>query len=160
MPTSVVPTPAVRRRKLRFASFQEVLEEVEALHAQPHQQLGNWPLPVAAGHLAAAINASIDGGTFPVRWYYKLLGPWVIKPRLLRSFPAGFQLPRVARKLLIPEQQIHFDDALAQLRTAIDRLQTEQQRGTHPVLGALTVDEWNRFHLRHAELHLGFLVPA
>lgn len=150
--------PQPRRRRLHFNRFQEVLDEVELLHARPHRQLGNWPLEIIVGHLALGIHGSIDGGTFPVKWYYKLIGPWIIKPKLLKKFPAGFQLPRVARERLIP-QEISYDDALAQLRGAIDRLGRETQRGVHPVLGRLTVEEWNQFHLRHAELHLGFLVP-
>ncbi|MBX9787841.1 MAG: DUF1569 domain-containing protein [Pirellulales bacterium] len=35
----------------------------------------------------------------------------------------------------------------------------ETRRVPHPVIGRLSVDQWNRFHLRHAELHLSFFVP-
>lgn len=153
------PSTAAPRR-LHFNSFPEVLAEVESLHARPHRQLGNWPLPVAVGHLASGMEASIEGGTFPVRWYLKILGPLFIKRRLLNHrFPAGFRLPRAARERLIPRPEIGYEEAYAHLQRAIARLGSETQRGTHPVLGKLTIDEWNRFHLRHAELHLGYLVP-
>ncbi len=29
----------------------------------------------------------------------------------------------------------------------------------HPVFGAMNVEQWNQFHLRHAEMHLSFIVP-
>lgn len=148
----------VRRRRLHFNNFEEVLDEIESLHARPHRQLGNWPLPIITGHLALGMHGSIDGGTFPVPWHFKLLGPWFIKPRLLKRFPSGFQLPRVAREKLIPKE-ISYADAIENLRGAIERLKAETKRGSHPVLGKLTIDEWNRFHLRHCEMHLGFLVP-
>ena len=31
--------------------------------------------------------------------------------------------------------------------------------GPHPVIGRLSAAQWNKFHLRHAELHLSFFVP-
>jgi len=31
---------------------------------------------------------------------------------------------------------------------------------SHPLFGKLSREEWNRFHLRHAELHMSFLVQA
>ena len=33
------------------------------------------------------------------------------------------------------------------------------QRVAHPVLGSMNAAQWELFHLRHAELHLGFIVP-
>ncbi len=60
--------PPLRSRRLHFKTMDEVLEEVELLHARPHRQLGNWSLPITAGHLALAIQGSIEGGTFPVPW--------------------------------------------------------------------------------------------
>jgi hypothetical protein len=29
----------------------------------------------------------------------------------------------------------------------------------NPVFGAMTPEDWKRLHLRHAELHLSFVVP-
>lgn len=48
---------------------------------------------------------------------------------------------------------------MASLRQAIGRLKTETKRGAHPVIGRLNAAEWDQFHLRHAEMHLGFIVP-
>ncbi len=45
------------------------------------------------------------------------------------------------------------------LKTAIQPLHLEPQRMPSPFLGKLTKDEWDRLHMRHAELHLSFFVP-
>ena len=55
---------------------------------------------------------------------------------------------------------VSFEDGLQSLRQAIHRLQTETQRAPNPVLGPLSIEEWNQLHCRHCELHLSFLVPG
>lgn len=156
--TSTADRP--KRRRLRFHSFDEMFAEIESLRTRPHVQTGNWSLSVIVEHLARAIEMSIDGGTFPVPWYFKLIGPWLLKPRLLnRGMPSGFQLPGVVRKRLIPEGSTDSAQAIAHLRQCVERMKTQPPQSRHPVLGALTPAEWNELHLRHAELHLGFLVP-
>jgi len=148
----------VERRRLRFDSYDEIIAEIDSLHVRPHQQLGNWSLPITVGHLANAVHASIDGVEFPVPWYFRLIGPWLIKPRLLKSFPVGVKLPQVTREKLVP-RQIDYEVALAHLKRGIERLKSDTQRRPHPVVGKLTIAEWDQFHFRHAEMHLGFLVP-
>lgn len=158
----LVDTSKVRgRRKLRLVSYEELLREIERLQATPHRQLGNWTLPMVVQHLANGINGSIDGGGFRVKWYLKLIGPYLIKPRLIKGpFPAGFRLPRGAAARLVARPDADYDAALAALKKAIERARVENKRGEHPVAGKLTIAEWDEFHLRHAEMHLSFLVPA
>jgi hypothetical protein len=45
------------------------------------------------------------------------------------------------------------------LREAFSRLKATDQRAEHVVFGPLTKEEWNRFHCRHAEMHLSFIIP-
>ena len=59
---------------------------------------------------------------------------------------------------MIPND-IPVEQALDNLRAAVKRLQTEEQRATHPIL-RLTEAEKDEFQLRHAELHMSFVVPA
>lgn len=159
--TVFIDTSKVRgRRKLRFASHQEVIDEICRLRDAPHRQLGNWNLAMIAQHLANAINASMEGGTFRVKWYLKLVGPWVVKPMLVKGpFPAGFKLPRSASARLVAAPDARLDAALDELRQAIDRLLRDTRSRPHPVAGSLTAAEWVQFHLRHAEMHLSFLIP-
>lgn len=148
------------RRKVRYRCYDDVITDALRMHGTPHRQLGNWTLAMIVQHLSNAIEASMSGGTFPVRWYLKLLGPYLIKPFLIRGpFPAGFRLPGRAARLLVAAPDANFESALEALRKAIARLATESNRGAHPVAGKLTAAEWDQFHLRHAEMHMSFLVP-
>ena len=65
--------------------------------------------------------------------------------------PAGFQIPPNAAAMVSGETST--EEGLAVFRSAIERLKQESKRETHPALGELSVDEWNQFHLRHAEMH-------
>ncbi|MFO0951858.1 MAG: hypothetical protein U0835_12045 [Isosphaeraceae bacterium] len=50
-------------------------------------------------------------------------------------------------------------DGFAAIRRGIHRLKTETHRKPSPLLGPLTVGEWNQLNCRHCELHLSFIVP-
>jgi hypothetical protein len=47
---------------------------------------------------------------------------------------------------------------LERLRHAMDRLKVEAPTTPHAIFGPMTHGEWIAMHLRHSELHLGFLV--
>jgi hypothetical protein len=71
---------------------------------------------------------------------------------------AGFKLPARARTLL-PED-VPLDEALDNLRRALGRFASETPTARHPFLGALASQEWESLALRHAELHMSFVIPA
>jgi hypothetical protein len=148
------------RRRLAFASFDDILADAEQLVASPHTKtLGNWPLDRLLMHLATAMERSIDGIRFAVPWYIRVVG-FFIKGRVLnRAMPAGFRLPSDTEPKAYPAA-VSPEAALARLRNSVARTQREKMNSRHPVFGALTHEEWTRFHLRHAELHLSFAVPA
>jgi len=148
------------RRKVRYRSYQEILDDAHRLAAGPHRSLGNWSLGQVLKHLGNAMQGSVDGQGFPVKWYLRWLGPIVIKPRLIKGpFPAGFRLPLRAAEKLVARDTTTFDEGMAALLAGIERLQRETSRASHPVAGRLTIDEWDQFHLRHAEMHMSFVVP-
>lgn len=154
-------TPLVARRKLRFRNFDEVIADAEKLNTCTYQTLGNWTLPRAVGHMGQAMLGSVDGTPFFVPWWMRLAGRFYFRRRLLRGpFPAGFKLPRRAEAKLVPQGELSFDEGMQRLRAGLSRLAETDQRIPHPVIGKLSVDEWNTFHLRHAELHLSFFVPV
>lgn len=159
--TARIESAQVRgRRRLRFENFEEPLADARQLAAGKYRALGNWSLGQALGHLGQAMQGSVDGGTFRVRWWLKIIGPIFIKPRLLRGhFPAGFKLPGRAERVLVPPNDLSFDEGLNRLQAGIERLRSTDQRGSHPVFGKLNVAEWDQLHLRHCELHLSFFVP-
>ncbi len=155
-----VDTGKVRgRRKVRYTSFQDVVADAHRLNSNSHRQLGNWSLPMILQHLANGINGSIEGGGFRVKWYYKLIGPIIIKRMLIKGpFPAGFRLPRSAAARLVAQPTVTFEDGMSEFEKSIGRLHRETNRGVHPVAGRLSIPEWDQFHLRHAEMHMSFLI--
>lgn len=147
------------RRKLRFANFDEVVADAQQAHQRGYRPLGNWSLGQTLKHLGLAMHASVEGGTFSVPWWLKVVGRTLLRPYMLHlSFPAGFRLPRRAAQRLVPDET-SYEEGFATLQSGIGRLASETQRGSHPVIGRLSVADWNRFHLRHAEMHLSFFVP-
>ncbi|MGD9720722.1 MAG: DUF1569 domain-containing protein [Pirellulales bacterium] len=160
----MINTRQVRgRRKLRFHDFDELLVDVRRLHAGPHRQLGNWSLAQIAKHLGRVMHGSIDGSPsgdavqFPL--LSRIVGRLILRPFLLNvAVPAGIKPPDAVRREFMFDQA-EFDDALACLETGVARLRQETTRVIHPLLGRLSPAQWDKFHLRHSEMHLGFIVP-
>jgi hypothetical protein len=106
------------------------------------------------------MDMAIDGARFRLPWYIRLFTPLVRKRVLFKSMPPGLQLPADAARQLVPPPTTSTEQGLADLCRAIHRLQTTPQRAKSPVFGRMSRDEGEQFHLRHAELHLSFFVPA
>jgi Protein of unknown function (DUF1569) len=146
------------RRKLKFASYEELLADVDRLTSGPVKTLGNWSPGQAFRHLGRAYNGSIDGFqmTFPLP--FRLMGKLFRKKLLSMAMPAGFKLPAQGAKAMVPPPT-PTEEGAAELRAAIARLKQEPQRANHPMFGTLTKEDWDKVHLTHASLHLSFLVP-
>jgi hypothetical protein len=150
-----------RRRSLRFASFDQVLADVERIRGGKYVQLGNWAPGKALAHLASAMDASIDGVPFPAPWHVRVFGRLVVRYVVLYwKFPPGAKLPREAAQVMVPRDEVDFEAGVQALRRGIERLAVETKRWSHPVLGPMSIAQWNMLHLRHAELHLSFFVPT
>ncbi len=146
------------RRKLKFASYEELLADIDRLSSGPVKTLGNWSPGQIFRHLARAYNGSIDGFpmTFPL--HFRLMAKVFRKKLLSMQMPAGFKLPGAGAKALVPPPTSTAEGA-AELRAAIARLEREPQRAKHPMFDGLSKEEWDKVHLTHASLHLSFLVP-
>ncbi|MEQ8787485.1 MAG: DUF1569 domain-containing protein [Pirellulaceae bacterium] len=155
-----VNTAKAHRRELHFQSLDEVVAEAERLVGSDQVVTsGNWTLGQILYHLAQAIHMSIDGADFPTAWYVRLFGK-LLKKRILRGMPAGFKLPKRAQQQLQGKPDTDAQEALESLRKAVGRMHDDPHRAPHPVFGAMTIDQWNQLHLRHAELHLSFADTA
>ncbi len=149
------------RRVLRFASLGDILADAEMLcSTRPVHALGNWELGSAIEHLARSIEMALDGAHFKAAWYIRLIGPLFKKHLLTRPMRAGFQLPGYAARVLIPEDECEMQEALRHLRSAVTRSLATTHRYPSPLIGPLTIEEWDQLHCRHAELHLSFFVPG
>jgi hypothetical protein len=155
------------RRALHLASLDDLSAEVERLAeaaAAGHvRALGNWSPAQALWHIGRLIGFSLDG--FPFRY------PWWLRwpARLLRlmswrwlvrlAFRPGFTNPPAARAVE-PDPAVPLPEAVAFLSGQLDRLRRgERMTYPSPVEGPITHEQWLFAHLRHAELHLSFLIP-
>ena len=149
-------------RKLRFESIDEVLAEVdrlaEAERAGRLRRLGNWTLGQVLGHLAAWAEYSYTGTPLKVPFFIK----WILRLRkrkfLYGTMRAGVKIPGVNGGTLAT-QPMSLDEALGRMRRVMERLKSEAPTAPNSIFGPLTHEEWIAINLRHAELHLGFLIP-
>jgi hypothetical protein len=161
--TNLVDTAKVsNRRILRFESLDQVLAEaerlVEAERAGKLRKLGNWTLGQIFGHLAAWADFSYNGTPlkppFFVRWILRLRK----KKFLYGPMRPGVHIPRVEGGTLATAP-MDTAEAHDRLRRVLERLKTEPPNAPNSIFGQMTHEEWIAINLRHAELHLGFLVP-
>jgi hypothetical protein len=147
------------RRKLDYASLEELLADADRLSSGPVKELGNWSAGQIFKHLATAYNGSIDGFTMTFRLPLRVMAKLFKKKLIAGPMPAGFNLPAGAAKAVVPEAA-SIQEGLADLHTAVARLNREPRRAKHPMFGEISKDEWNTIHLKHANLHMSFLIPA
>lgn len=150
------------RRALRFGRMSDILADAEALAASGDiRAAGNWSPGQVVHHVTAMIRNSIDGFDPPkASLAFRLVGSMLRSRSLNRGFPAGLKVPKTFRSI-IPPPDVPFDDALAELRVVVGRIENgERMTQPSPVLGDLVHEEWIQLHCRHAELHFSFLHPG
>jgi hypothetical protein len=147
------------RRELKFASLEEVLTDADRLSSGPVKALGNWSTGQVFRHLAIAFNGSIDGFTMTFPWYLRLIAKVFRNKLMAGPMPAGFNLPADGAKALMPPPT-STEEGLADLHAAVERLQRDPHRASHPMFGELGAEQWNKIHQAHASLHMSFLVPV
>lgn len=154
-------TSRSRRRELDLPDLDAVLIEARRLYEGGYEKAGKWDLTQICRHVAPIMHAYIDGMNFKVPWFIRLIGPWLIKPRLFRTrrIRAGIPLPQE----VIPRPATSKQDeraAVEELGAAIDRL--KRHKGAFersPFLGPLTREQVLDFHTIHTMHHLSFLIP-
>lgn len=157
---NLVNTKKLRgRRIVRYERFDETIADAERLAVVPARTLGNWSVGQIFWHLAKSADVLIDGtphgAPFPIQWFLRTF----MKNRMLENtVPAGFRLPARSSSLVPPE--IAIADGLANFRIATARITSKLDRAcSHSAFGPCTADDWNRWHLRHCELHMSFILP-
>jgi hypothetical protein len=154
-----VDTAAIAtRRELHFNSIDDILADVEHLNQGKIKTLGNWSGGQILKHLAIVMNGSIDGLSMEVPWWLRLLAPWFKGRFLAKGMKPGIELKGSTAEALVPPAT-SWEEGLDLFRKATNRLKTESKRERSPIFGAMTKEDWDKLHCRHAELHLGFLVP-
>jgi len=146
------------RRKLRFETLDEIVVEAERLAKMPIRLLGNWSYGQILEHMATAIDHYYTGMPIKPSWFMRyFVAPFIKNSLLTKGMPAGIQLPKSAAALLPNPTEIQ--PALEHLKRSIDHLKEESPKMPSPFFGDMAPQEWVALTLRHAELHLGFVVP-
>ncbi|QDT95583.1 DUF1569 domain-containing protein [Gimesia aquarii] len=152
---SVVTKKVQGRRTVRYETLDELLAEAEQLATSNIRTLGNWSLGQNFKHIAMALDSSIDGSDFKLPAPMRFLMSLFMKRKFLtKSIPPGFK----STAKFIPDKT-STEDGLTALREAVARQKQESKRVPHPGFGKLTKKEWEDFNLRHAEMHMSFIVP-
>jgi hypothetical protein len=150
------------RRKLRFESIDEMMAEVDRLVQAEKggrlKRVGNWTLGQALGHLAVWAEYSYTGPPLKPPFFIKLIFRLRKRKSLYRPMRAGIRIPGIKEGTLATEP-MPLEAALPRFQRAIERLKTEAPTAPNVLFGPLTHDEWIAINLRHAELHLGYLIP-
>lgn len=141
---------------MRYESLDDFYADAQRLAAVEVHPLGNWSPGQIYEHMARSLDSSIDGVGFsmpaPLRWIMTLL----MKRKFLeKEIPAGFNTTAQYE----PEPTTA-EAGLASLKQAIARQREVPQRLLHPAFGNLSREDWTKFHLRHAEMHMSFLTEG
>ena len=148
------------RRALKFNTLDDALRDAEQLASGPTRSLGNWSFGQALRHLAIGLNMAIDGATITSPWLLRTVVRLFYRKQIIHGkMTAGIVLPQKATEALTPGPT-STEEGLELFRRALARFRSETQRAPHALLGKMTLEEWEQFQLRHAELHLSFIVPA
>lgn len=161
---AAVDTKSVaERRELRFNSIDECLGELDRIAAADEQgnlrAVGNWTPGQVMAHLAAWIEYGYDGypvkpPPFFVRWILRI----GLRKMLNKGIRPGLRIPGI-KEGTIGMEDMQTLEAVDRLRRAFARLQGgESAKYDSPAFGKMSHDDRILLNLRHAELHLGFLV--
>lgn len=151
--------PASARREVHYASLQELLDDAERLAQGNVHTVGNWTQGQIYKHIGISMRGALDGMNMKVSWFMRMFIKVMRKRVLTKPMPAGIKLPAEAAAQIVPEASTTVEEGLEELRKSIKRMQIETQRHPSPFLGEMSIEEWNQFHCRHAELHMSFLIP-
>jgi len=153
------------RRPVPLRNLDDLLAEVDHLEAAQAagavRALGRWSAAQAVWHLARFLAFSIDGFPFRYPWYWRrasrALGWLSWRALLAAAFRPGFCNPPAAAGVE-PPPSLQWPEAAAYFREQARRLAGGARMTRRSPTGELpTHDQWLEAHLRHAELHLGFL---
>ena len=147
------------RRELDYQSFEELLADAERMSSGSIKTIGNWSAGQIFRHLAISYNGAIDGLPIKFPWHFRMMVKLFKKKILNMSMPPGYRMRPENAKITEPGPT-STAEGLAELRNAVQRLQKETHRARHPLMGNLTKQEWDKVMLKHASLHMSFLVPA
>jgi hypothetical protein len=150
-------------RTLRFRTVAECVAEVNRICAAEKsgtlQTTGNWTPGQIMSHVSAFIEYGYVGfpiapPPFFVRWILRLR----LSKMLRKGMPRGVRIPGI-KEGTVGMQAMDASEAAQRLLTSLERLDSsEEVKFNSPAFGPMSNRDRVQLNLRHAELHLGFLV--
>jgi hypothetical protein len=151
-------TATLKRRRLDFHSWPEILADIDHLHRSGYQRAGNWDLSQVLDHLGEGLRTAVRGCDHRGPWIVrKLIGPIILK-RIFqqRRMKAGIKVP----SWWLPGPTHDESDAVNRFRSDLRAFQElKSEPHPHPFFGSISKSQWNDLVLIHSSHHLGFLVP-
>src|ERR1041385_6501256 len=132
------------------------------------ERQGKWSIAQVFEHLYLTYTGTVKGCERSLASPSSLATPQTAKQRVmtlvvvrLGFYPRGIQSPQQVRPKGIPIEQQVISDIERQI-TVMDesltrcekRLGRHNKLFNHPVLGALTADQWRKFHWLHGRHHI------
>jgi hypothetical protein len=159
----VIDTKKAERRVLKFTSLSQVAAEVDKIVAADKagtlKRTGQWSTGQNFAHLAAFMEYPYEGYPASIAnppWLVRFIVGRMKKKFLYSPMRAGARIPGIKGGTLGAEE-MPTAAAGERLKRAIARIDSVAPTKPNPLFGPMTHDEWRAMHLRHSELHLGFL---
>lgn len=144
-----------------FNCLRSELDKFEQAGGNGLTTTGDWTAGQIVQHVCETMKRSLDGFEFKAPWYVRLMRP-ILRMKFMgksKAIPAGIKL-RGDSAAMIPPKSVAFADAMADLRSTIERAEKKKMTQPSPVFGKMTHEDWVNLHLRHAELHFSFIQLA
>ena len=142
----------------KYSNLDELCAHIQLIERGNHSTTKNWNAAQIFFHLAGAVEGSMN----QLPSGYPRLVRIVVRPfRWIITryrFPPWMPIPGSIKQNLAPPDSSDFEEQKSRLLYVIGLFREfPKEHPPHPVLGALTRDEWIGFHLRHCEHHLSFI---
>lgn len=154
-----------QKRRLKFADFDQLLNEINSLQDRGYRSNGKWTLAQVCGHLADWMRFPVDGFPVPpiymrpIFFFLKISMGDKMKRDILEN---GFKDGMPTAPETIPEADEMTDqqgiDVLDKTITRVMAYNGELLPS--PLFGPMDKETLIQVTLLHAEHHLGFLEPS
>jgi hypothetical protein len=155
-----INTKRVKRREVRYETLDDAVADMNELAALERdnklEQLGNWSLGQAIGHVATWAEFAFEPNPLPSPpWFVRMLMPLLRSRFLNKGMPAGVAIPGVEGGTIGTEPMPTFA-AIERFTAVAERLKREAPTQPSPAFGMMSKSDGTKLQLRHAELHMSF----
>ncbi len=153
-----------QKRQLKFANFEEMMNEINSLEEGGYESQGNWSLAQICGHVADWMRFPIDGFPIPpiymrpIFFLMKIsIGDKMKRDILANGFKAGMP---TAPETIPDDDEMTDRQGIGVLKKTIARVCAHTgELLPSPLFGPMDKETLLQVTLLHAEHHLGFLEP-